>query len=81
MRVHVYMHHRNIYITLLCCYHCMLSEATQSLSTNAIRFHTILSAAQSSGEDEKATQGNEHLFSECIYISMDICTINFNRII
>ena len=36
----------------------MSSEATQNLSTSAIRFHTILSAAQTTGEDEKSTQGN-----------------------
>ena len=35
------------------------SEATQNFSTNAIRFHTILSATQTIGEDEKATQGNK----------------------
>ena len=36
----------------------MSLEATQNLSTSAIRFHTILSAAQTTGENEKSTQGN-----------------------
>ena len=44
------------------------SEATQSLSTNAIRFHTILSTAQTTGEDEKATLGNQYSYTmnKCI---------------
>jgi len=41
-------------------YVCTISEATRNLSTNAIRFHTILSAAQTTGEDEKATQGDQY---------------------
>jgi len=37
------------------------SETTQNLSTNAVRFHNILSAAQTTGDDEKATQGEDSL--------------------
>jgi len=42
----------------LCTTFYMSSEPTQSLSTSTIRFNTILSAAQTTGEDEKAAQGD-----------------------